>query len=211
MRMFRRGGALVLGLLAACARAQVPGGEAAPSRIDLGQRFSIEAPAGAGWQPGGTPGSFRKTLEGRGHTLVLQAAAGASGISREEIASIREAGGANRMVQLVQRFVENAWKAHAAGLDDARYSKLQVVNDTGGKYSFGRLLCAYSRIRALDRGAPVGDAPTELRLVAYSCLEFSDMTSAASASYSERGLPQELSDEVLAEGERFVRSLRRED
>jgi hypothetical protein len=64
------------------------------------------------------------------------------------------------------------------------------------------------RVRLLDQGAIVGGAPTHLRFVAYSCMNFVDVV-AAHVSYSERGREQDLSDEVMGEGEIFARSLRR--
>jgi hypothetical protein len=58
----------------------------------------------------------------------------------------------------------------------------------------------------LDQEAIVEGEPTHLRFVAYSCMNLVGVV-AAHVSYSERGREQDLSDEVMAEGERFARSL----
>ena len=191
------------------AYAQTPSDAELPSRLDIGSRFSVAAPTGHGWRPTGAPATFIKQLGPEDHSLVLAAATGPSGISREEIIAVRGSNGADKLVKLITRFVDRAWKSHAAGFQDARFETIDVVDETGGNYSFGKFFCGYSRIVVRDHGAHADDIPARLRYVAYSCVEFSDMAVAATVSYSERGREQDLSEEAMAEGERFARSLQR--
>lgn len=178
-------------------------------RIDIGSGFSVSAPMGQGWRTTGEPASYNKRLGPKDHSLVLIAATGPSGISRQDIVALRGPDGGNQLVKLLARFAERAWKAHAAGMQDARFEPLDVVHETGKKYSLGKFICAYSRIVVRDRGALVDGVPTRLRYVAYSCVEFPDMIAAAAVTYSERGREQDLSCDAMAEGERFARSLQR--
>jgi hypothetical protein len=200
---------IAFGLFATSAYAQTPSSPELPARIDIGNGFSVVAPIGPDWQITGTPASYFKLLGPDDHSLALIATTGPSGITRQEILAVSGPNGANQVVKLVARFVERAWKAHAGGLQDGRFEAIETVNETGGNYSFGKFFCGYSRIVVRDRGALVDGVPTRLRYVAYSCVEFPDMTVAASVSYSERGREQDLTDSALAEGERFARSLER--
>lgn len=195
---------IVSALFAASAWAQAPGSDD-PARVDIGNGFSVAAPIGPGWQKTAEPAPYLKQLNDRGHSLVLMATTRPSGITPEDI---RATGGSiDRLVKLMMRFVEHSWKVNAAGMEQSRFERIEVVNETAGKYSIGKFTCAYSRIRLLDRGAIVDGVPTQLRYVAYSCVDFLGIT-AAQVSYSERGREQDLSDAVIAEGERFARSLR---
>jgi hypothetical protein len=178
-------------------------------RVDIGSGFAVSAPTGQGWRTTGAPASYYKLLGQGDHSLVLVATTGPSGISHEEIVALRGPEGGNKLVKLTARFVERAWKAHAAGMQDSRFEVLDVVNETGGKYSLGKFFCGYSRIVVRDRGALVDGVPMRLRYVAYSCVEFPDMKVAATVTYSERGREQDLSCDAMAEGERFARSLQR--
>lgn len=178
-------------------------------RIDIGSGFSVSAPAGQGWRKTGAPASYHKLLGQDDHSLVLVATTGPSGISREEILAVRGPDGGNKLVKLFARLSERTWKAHTAGMQDARFEPLDVFHDTGKKYSLGKLLCDYSRIVVRDRGALVDGVPTRLRYVAYTCVQFPDMIVAATVTYSERGREQDLSCDAMAEGERFARSLQR--
>jgi hypothetical protein len=196
-------------LFVAAAHAQAPAGDEPLPRVDIGSGFSVAAPSGDDWRTTGAPASYYKALGPQDHSLVLAAATGPSGISREEIVAVAGPNGGTQLVKLVARFVERAWKAHAAGMQDARFEPVDVVNETGGKYSVGKFICGYSRIVVRDRGALADGVPARLRYVAYSCVEFPDLTVAATVSYSERGREQDLSDDAMAEGERFARSLRR--
>jgi hypothetical protein len=188
-----------------------------PVRIDIGGRFSIARPVNGGWQAAETPGSYRKRLEPQGHTLVFTAVTGPSGISQKDIQTLQGSGGGNRLVKLVTRFTEDAWKAHNSGLQGGRFEKIDAVNDTNmdivnaasEKDRLNKFICAYSRIRVYDREAIVDGRPTQMRYVAYTCIEFPDMTVAAHVSYSERGREQDLSEDALTEGERMARSLQR--
>lgn len=196
-------------LFAAAAHAQAQTDAGPLPRVDIGSGFSVAAPAGDGWRMTGAPASYYKALGPQDHSLVLAAATGPAGISREEIVAVAGPNGGNQLVKIVARFVERAWKAHAAGMQDARFEPVDVVNETGGRYSIGTFFCGYSRIVVRDRGAVVNGIPARMRYVAYSCVEFPDLTVAANVSYSERGREQDLSDDAMAEGERFVRSLQR--
>jgi hypothetical protein len=178
-------------------------------RIDIGSGFTVSAPTGQGWLTTGAPASYYKLLGPGDHSLVLIATTGPSGISHEEILAVRGPKGGNQLVKILVDFDERAWKAHAAGMQDSRFEPLDVVKDTGKDYSLGKFLCAYSRIVVRDRGALVDGAPTRLRYVAYTCVEFPDMRVAATVTYSERGREQDLSCDAMAEGERFARSLQR--
>ena len=200
--------AIAMFLFVGSAYAQAPD-VSNPARVDIGGRFSIVAPLGPEWQTRGAPASYYKPLGTEGQGLLLSAVTGPSGISREDILSLDGPNAGNRLVKLVSRFVEQAWKAHAAGMKEKRFERIEVVNETGGKFSIGKFFCAYSRIRVRDGAAMIDGLPTHLRYVAYSCIEFSDMTVAADVSYSERGREQDLSDEAMAEGERFAWSLQR--
>jgi hypothetical protein len=196
-------------LFAACVWAQAPG-PGDPARVDIGNGFSVVAPTGTGWQKTAEPATYLKQLDEQGHSLVLAAGTGPSGITLEDIHGIgRGPGSGERLVKLVMRFVERAWKANATGMEQSRFERIEVVNETAGKYNIGKFICAYSRIRLLDRGAMVDGVPTQLRYVAYACIGLPDMEVAGHVSYSERGREQDLSDGVVAEGERFVRSLER--
>jgi hypothetical protein len=203
-------------LLLGTAYAQSPAvGEHA--RIDIGGRFSIAMPANGGWQAAETPGSYRKLLEPQGHSLVLMAVTGPSGISLEDMKSLSGKDGGNRLVKLVTRFTEGAWKAHASGIQGNRFkkidavneTKMDIVNETSGNDRLNKFICAYSRIRVYDREAMVDGKPTQMRYVAYTCIEFPDMIVAAHVSYSERGREEDLSEDAMAEGERIVHSLQR--
>lgn len=196
--------AIVCIMLAASVGAQTPGSED-PARVDIGNGFSVTVPLGSGWQKTDEPATYLKQMNERGHSLVLMATTRPSGITSEDI---RATGGdVNRLIRLIARFQELSWKLDTA-LDQRRFEKLEVFNESSGKYSIGKFTCAYSRVRVLDQGAIVEGAPTHLRFVAYSCMNFVDDV-AAHVSYSERGREQDLSDELMGEGERFARSLRR--
>ena len=189
--------------------AQAPADVEMLPRIDIGSGFTVSAPTGQGWLTTGAPASYYKLFGPGDHSLVLIATTGPSGISHEEILAVRGPKGGNQLVKLLVDFDERAWKAHAAGMQDPRFEPLDVVKDTGKEYSLGKFLCAYSRIVVRDRGALLDGAPTRLRYVAYTCVEFPDMRVAATVTYSERGREQDLSCDAMAEGERFARSLQR--
>ena len=53
-------------------------GAFAQDRVNIGGKFSVEAPASPGWQPTGGPGSWLKHLVPEGHTLAFIVAAGRS-------------------------------------------------------------------------------------------------------------------------------------
>ncbi len=191
------------------AQAQTTPSAEPSQRLELGGRFSVAAPIGDGWRKTGEPASYIKVLGPEHHSLILAASTGPSGITREDISGFREPGGVERMIKLMARFSEMAWKAHAAGLEGSRFEAVEKENEVGKKYEIGKFICTYSRIVVRDRAAVVDGVPAKLRYVAYSCLEFPDMREAATVSYSERGREQDLSDDAMAEGERFARSLER--
>lgn len=196
-------------MVAAHAQAQgIPSAENA-HRLEIGSRYSVAAPVGDGWRKTGDPASYLKILSPDHHSLVLMASTGPSGITQEDIFGFRESGGVERMIKLMARFSEMAWKAHAAGLEGSRFETVKKENELGKQYAIGKFICTYSRIVVRDREVLVDGVPTKMRYVAYSCLEFPDMREAATVSYSERGREQDLSDEAMAEGERFARSLER--
>ena len=187
-------------------------GAGAAAQIDIGGGYSVMGPVGEGWRAtdaSGSPASYLKILGPESHSLALIADTGPSGITPQEIRAIGRPNAADQVVKLIGRFVSSAWKSHAAGLQDARYETVETVNETGGKYSFGKFFCGYSRIVVRDRGAMMDGVPAMLRHVAYSCITFPDMVTAASVTYSERGREQDLSSEAMAEGERFALSLQR--
>jgi hypothetical protein len=194
-------------LLLACA--WLPGAPAQSARIDIGGGFSVEAPASPGWQPTGGPGSWLKRLAPEGHSLAFVVATGPSGITQQDLMQIRGPEGGARLAKLVSGYYGRAWAAHAAGMNQSRFTKIDVANDSGKEAALGELLCAKSRIRVRDRGGMPEGATRQLRYVAYSCIQFPDMTTAAYVSYSERGRDEDLSDEAMAEGERLAQSLRR--
>jgi len=179
-------------------------GRSCPSRYRW-RIFHRSRPLGPGWEKTAEPATYLKSISDRGHSLVLMATTRPSGITAEDI---RAAGGAvDRIVRLLSRFMEQSWKVHSRGVEQGRFEKLETVNDSGRQYDIGKTFCAYSFIRLLDRGAIVDGTPTQMRFVAYSCIDFLGVV-AAQVSYSERGREQDLSDEVMAEGERWARSLR---
>lgn len=178
-------------------------------KLEIGARFSVAAPIGDGWRKTGDTASYMKVLGPEHHSLVLMASTGPSGITQEDISGFRAPGGVDRMIKLMARFSEMAWKARAAGLEGSRFEAVEKENELGKKYDIGKFICTYSRIVVRDRAAVVDGVPAKLRYVAYSCLEFPDMREAAIVSYSERGREQDLSDDAMAEGECFARSLER--
>jgi hypothetical protein len=200
--------AVLFVLLARSAWAATPDpGEA--SRVDIGHRFSVEAPVGDGWQKTAEPATYLRELEPKGHSLVLVAVTGPSGITSKEVRSLLGPAGGDRLVRLIGRFFQSSFQASAAGLEQGRFEKIDIVNAVMGKHNVGEFVCAYSRIRALDRGATAEGVPMQIRYVVYSCLDLGYLEFAAQVSYSERGREQDLSDDVMAEGERFARSLQR--
>ncbi len=178
-------------------------------RVNIGGRFSVEAPASPGWQPTGGPGSWLKHLVPEGHTLAFIVAAGPSGITQQDVMEIRGPDGGTRLAKLISGFYARSWAAHAAGMNQPRFTKIEVVNDSGKEAAIGDFLCAKSRIRVRDSGGLPEGASRQLRYVAYSCIQFPDMTFAAYVSYSERGRDEDLSEAAMAEGERLAQSLRR--
>lgn len=186
-----------------------PTAGAQSTRIDIGGGFSIEAPTSPGWQPTGGPGSWLKRLAPEGHTLAFVVATGPSGITPQDLMEIRGPEGGARLAKLVSGFYGRAWAAHAAGMNQSRFTKVEKVNDSGREAAVGEFLCAKSRIRVRDSSGLSGGATRQLRYVAYTCIQFPDMTTAAYVSYSERGRDEDLSDEAMAEGERLAQSLRR--
>lgn len=198
---------------AAHAQAQALPAAQPSQRLEIGAGFSIAAPGGDGWRKTADPATFLKVLGPEHHSLVLMANTGPSGITKEDILGFREPGGVDTMIKLMARFFSLARKAHAVDLEGLRYELLEMADETQeeatGKYNIGKFFCTYSRIVVRDREHLVDGSPTRLRFAAYTCLEFPDMRVAAQVSYSERGREQDLSDEALAEGERFVRSLER--
>lgn len=186
-----------------------PPGSFAQGRLDIGGKFSIEAPASPGWQPTGGPGSWLKYLPPEGHTLAFVVATGPSGISGQDVLSLQGPDGAQRLASLISQFYARSWGAHAAGLSERRFTKIDSTTDSGREAAIGEFLCARSRIRVRDAsGLPEGRT-RQLRYVAYTCIQFPDMTTAAYVSYSERGRDEDLSEAAMAEGERLAQSLRR--
>lgn len=181
----------------------------AQERIDLGGGFSIEPPAPPGWQPTGGPGSWLKRLASEGHSLAFVVATGPSGITPQDLMEIRGPEGGARLAKLVSGFYARAWAAHAAGMNQPRFTKVDVTNDSGKEAAIGEFLCARSRIRVRDSSGLSGGATRQLRYVAYTCVQFPDMTTAAYVSYSERGRDEDLADEAMSEGERLAQTLRR--
>ncbi len=196
-------------MIGAAAHAQAsPDAESLP-QIEIGGGFSVAVPTGDGWRKTGDPASYVKVLGPERHSLVLTASTGPSGITRQDILGFLQLGGVDRMLKLMSRFHLQALEAHAAGLQNPRFEPIEQMNEIGGKYNLGKFFCAYSRIVVRDREALVDGLPTRLRYVGYSCLQFPGMDVAVSISYSERGREQDLSEEAMAAGERFVHSLRR--
>lgn len=196
-------------LTLACQEVQAVNGSEQPVRVEIGAGFSIAQPAGKAWLEIGAPGAYFMPFAPDGHGLLLVASVGPSGISHEDLMAAAGASEQDRLVRLAARFVTAAWKAHRASLAGERFEKIEVANEVGGKFAIGKFLCGYSRISGRDRGALVDGAPAHVRYVGYSCVEFSDLSVAATVSYLERGRAHELSDEAMALGERFARSLQR--
>jgi hypothetical protein len=184
------------------------GGEAVP-RVEIGAGYSVAAPAGRGWIEIGAPGAYFMPIAPQGHGLLLVATTWSSGISREEILDHAATAGQDGLVRIASRFVTAAWKAHRASLAGERFENVEVVNDVGGEFAIGPLLCGYSRISGRDHGALIDGVPAQVRYVGYSCAEFPDLSVAATVSYLERGPVRALSDQAMAIGERFARSLQR--
>lgn len=180
-----------------------------PERISIGSGFSVAPPEGPGWVSDGKAPMYGKKLPGEGHSLIFVAATGPSGITRDEIASIGEPDGASKLVKLVTAFNMRAWKAHASGSID-RFEKIDARTESGGEFDIGKLLCAYSLIRVRDHNRIIEGSPALLRVASYTCIEFPDMTVAATVSYSERGREQDLAESAMTEGEKFARSLLRQ-
>lgn len=196
-------------MFGAAAQAQTTLNAEPSQRIEIGSGFSIAAPTGDGWRKTGDPASYLKVLGPEHHSLVFMANTGPSGITHQDILGFREPGGVDRMIKLMAQFSLRASKAHASGLQGERFESVELVTEMGDKYKLGDFICTYSRIVVRDREAVVDGSPTRLRYVAYSCLGFPDMRVAVSVSYSERGREQDLSEDAMAEGERFARSLQR--
>jgi hypothetical protein len=182
-------------------------------RIALDGGYSIAVPAGEGWTEAreGALRSYSRVLGPQSHTLVLVTAAGPSGITREQVQAIAAADrqqGATLLTRALGGFMAIAWKRHAAGLEQDRYTVLSREDAVDSKFA-GDLVCAVSRIRVRD-GAPAGEAGAAriLRYVAYTCVALGRLMNAAHASYSERALEPDLSPEALERGEAFARSLR---
>lgn len=115
------------------AQAQTTPSAEPSQRLELGGRFSVAAPIGDGWRKTGEPASYIKVLGPEHHSLILAASTGPSGITREDISGFREPGGVERMIKLMARFSEMAWKAHAAGLEGSRFEAVEKGKMKSGK------------------------------------------------------------------------------
>lgn len=189
--------------------AQAQARTVAIERVALGNGFTVAKPAGDDWQQTGSPATFIKQIKPETHTLVLHAATEQSNLSEDELFNARKPNNTSRLITPISRLLNQTWKQHIEFMNAKNLETGTRIDDSSGNYTTGKLYCGFSRITVSDRTSQSDDNAEIMRYVAYSCLEYPDLAVATSVSYSERGQKKDLSNDAMAEGERFANSLQR--